>query len=284
MAFFKEVFIFSLGSNSWSEIYYSSANTIAEAATFFPGFIKFRTDLLAPDAVLNKIRISDVLNLRSTVLININRGGTSPSALLPDVTQTAAVITLNSTARPANRQLWMRGLPDDYVMRDDAGRDNPPTAFLKAVQLWIIALNANNYQIPSLNKVAVPPAQPNVYSRITQAAPTAGQNTTTLTFANTYTPQPNNRVIISQCSPKALPGINGHWTLLPLTATTGVINYVMPSANPVILNKGQMRPEIYNFGVINKDTSQFNFYRSRKTGRSFLGGRGRRTAVRIRSL
>jgi hypothetical protein len=85
-------------------------------------------------------------------------------------------------------------------------------------------------------------------------------------------------------SPKLFPGLNGHWDTDYINATTIQIRYNMAQAGPLSVTKGRLRPEQYAYGVINASSSGFNFYRSRRTGKSFLGGRGRRTSVHLRSL
>lgn len=285
MPFFKEVWVFSLGNNSWTEVYYSEAGTIGVASQFSTAFLNARLALLHDEGVLVKIRISDVLNVRATVLTNIGRAGKGAGFGGPDVTNTAAVITLNSTAVPSNRQLWMRGLPDDLVVRTAIGaNDDPPEYFRTSLRTWLQALRNNQYQVRSLSRLAVPPVAPNVYSSIASVTPSAGKpGFSDLAIVGAYSGT-SGRIIISQCSPKLLPGINGHWDVVVIDANTLRIRYNSPQSVAIPITKGRLRPEIYAYGLINNETSSFNFFRSRKTGKSFLGGRGRKTGVRLRSL
>jgi hypothetical protein len=285
---FKVVHVFSQNAQGFNEVYYNNAGSINDVGLIYStSFITAALALKHPDCFWTKVRISDVANLRSTLIININRsgnGGTSTDT--PDVTGTAAVVTLVSTTPAAVRQLWLRGLPDGYVIRLEDGTDAPPWVFTNAIRVWTLALAAANFSVRSLNKVG---ASPNNYTTIASVSGTPGMGQATLTFPNgSYVPQSTARILISQVSPKILPGFNGHWSTSNLvtgsSTTTMNIPYNMPQAGPLNLIRGRFRPEVYNYGVINPTFGGFNFFRGRKTGRSPLVSRGRRTSVRLRSL
>lgn len=285
MAVFKEVWVFSLGINSWSEVYYTTQSSIAEASLFPEQLLASRLAFLHPDAALVKIRVSNIALLREAVPVTINRPGLYKGTDGPDVTNTSAIITLNSTQFPSSRKIWVRGLPDSYVIRAPISDvDTPPAAFKQALGIWINELVNANYQVQSLVKIQVPPVGGVEFYPATAIVATTGAATATITLGFNWIGGIPPRVVLSQFSPKLLPGLNGHWSNTSTALNQLVVPYNMPQPGPINLTKGRARVELYNYGLIDAPSSGFSFYRSRKTGKSFLGGRGRKTGTRLRSL
>jgi hypothetical protein len=285
MAIFKQVWVYTLGANSWTEVYYINESSLTAASTFPYNFLQNRLKMLHQDAQLVAIRVSDVQNLRSSLPVPLNLPGGYTGTDGPDVTNTAAVIKLGNAAIPTSRSIWLAGLPDSYVTRNPTNaQDVQPPAFASALLVWIANLVNNNYQIRYLTKIAIPAVAPNNYTSITSVNGAPGTGITTLTLAAGYTAAANNRVIISQASPKLLPGLNGHWQSTFINPTTITIPYNMPQTGPLNITKGRLRQEAYNYAPIQFAASGFQFYRSRQRGKNFLAGRGRKSGVRLRSL
>jgi hypothetical protein len=281
MAFFKEIWQYTQAEHGFTEVYYSNATNLSQAADFPSTQINLALAMRDRLTFLRKIRVSDVANNRTTVVIPINRAGTATSSEGPDVCSTTAVVTLSSTSVGSRRQLWLRGLNDADVMRfNGSGLDNISPILRAGINAWIAYLARTGYVIQSLRKLTVPP---NAYSRvisITVATPGA----VTVQMAAGWSATSTNRVILSQIDQKLFPGINGHWAISNVASTVFTIAYNSHLANGTYtLTKGRSRPEEYEYGAITAGISGFNKFGSRDTGRSPLGGRGRRSSLVHRS-
>ena len=280
MANFKVVCQFTQPDHGFTEVYYRQADNLAAASVFSSRLIASILNYRAELTSLRKIRISDVLNNRSSVVVNINQTA-SALAGTADMVFTAAIVTLNSPSIGARRQLWVRGLTDDSVKRNlNTGLDEPSANLLAGINQHCRALSQNGFAVRALSRLTVPPL---VYTNIMSVV-VAGSGFVTFVVPNTWNLTTSRRVILSQFSTKEFAGLNGHWTATQVDATHFTVPYT--SALPpgtYLVSKGRTRPEEYVYGVMDYTTSGFNRFGSRDTGKNPLGGRGRRSAPRIRS-
>lgn len=273
MAFFKEIWQYTQGDRGFTEVYYSIASTLASAATFPTGLINAAINLRNELTVLRKIRISDVANNRSSVVVNINRSPTVAGDG-PDIVSTSAILTLNAPETGARRSLWLRGLDDGQVKRDPiTGVDRPTAGLQTAMNTWIRQLANAGYHVQSLKKLGTAPL---IYARISSIT-VSGPGSILLTMPTGFELTTSKRIILSQIDNKLFPGLNGHWAATAVTSNTLTVGYNSHLANSTyLLTKGRSRPEEYQYGPIVASVSGFNKFGSRDTGRSPLGGRGRR--------
>lgn len=280
MAVFKIVFQYTQQDKGFTEVFYRQVDNITTASTFSPAFrqhiMAFRPTL----TVLRKARVSDVLNNRSSVVVNINRAG-GLGDLQPDITGAAAIYTLNAPTIPGRRNIWIRGLADNSVQRNAlTGIDEPSASITTGVADWIGYLKRGNYCVRALARLGVAPL---IYVNVLSLQ-SLGAGSVVLTVPNTWNITASRRVILSQFDVKHFPGLNGHWTATPIDATHFSVPYNNPcGAGTFPLTKGRTRPEEYVYGEIDPNTSDFNRFGTRDTGRNPLGGRGRRSVSRIRS-
>lgn len=280
MPIFKEVFVYTEGDKGFTEVWYSDHPTLAVAATFesafFSNLLQFRNAL----TTLRKIRISDVLNNRSTIIVNVNRSAPFSNSSAA-ISGASAIVTINSTDIASRRQVWLRGLDANQVVRDAvSGADRPPVSLLNNIRTYILTMAGSNYRVRALEKVNPATGFKNIIS-ITSVA---GAGSIKLTFGVAHGLVGGDRLIVSQANVKDYPGLNGHYGVIDVPdAQSLVIRYNMHVTGTFLLAKGRIRKESYVYGAINTSTSKFNFFSTRDTGRSPLGGRGRRSGVRIRS-
>ncbi len=280
MEFFKEVFVFTEGDKGFTEVWFSQAANISVASQFGAAFIDrciaFRNSL----TVLRKIRISSVENNRSTAIVNINRSMASSSNRAA-ISGAAAVYTINAPSISSRRQVWFRGLDAAQVIRNEtSGADILLPGLDNNIKAYISALAGSNYMVRALGKINPVTG----YNKITTVQATAGAGLATLTMQNDHGFAQNARIIVSQTNTKDFPGLNGHYTALAVPTTKSIlIAYNLHVTGTFTATTGRIRAETYSYGAIDTRTSNFNFFGTRDTGRSPLGGRGRRTARRLRS-
>jgi hypothetical protein len=286
MANFKIAFVYSQPiAKGFTEVYYRVADTIQQAATFSTNLLNHACNLRHPLTVLRKIRVSDTLGNRSSLVVAVNQGGNylaGSGDQGPDITGVSAVCLLASVAKASSRRVWLRGLSDTAVTRSSTtGLDTPTEQLRSAINNWIASLSRNNFAIRSLVKLGTPP---NVYQRINSITGTVAQGKVTVTFTGVNQAAVGQRIIISQVSPKLYPGINGHWTVLAIGSNTFDIGYNLDQVPPSAVTVGKWRPEGYEYGQITEAISDFDHFGTRTTGAGFTAGRGRRRALHLRSL
>jgi len=274
MAFFKVVFTYTQTDLGFSEVFYREDTSLEAAASFsdslLQALVRPRTSL----TVLRKARVSSVDNNRNSLVVNINRSsGTSNND--PDVCSTAAVVTINSSAIGARRQVWMRGLPDSYVARvRTTGVDDPAPQFLIFLQNYLQALQDRNFCVRALKKLGT---EPLIYTPI-RSVEVIGPGVVKLTFTVPITITASRRIIISQLDQKQFGGLEGTFTATSITSSTVNVAYNSPLTPGVYeVSKGRSRPAEFEYGVINAGLSAFLKFGSRDTGKNPLGGRGRRS-------
>lgn len=132
MPVYQVTLIYSLFDQGWTETYYRPANS-ARAATDFGGesglapWLQFRPR----ECMIDAIRANEVDGLRRvfTRLVQ-TRGG---PFLDPDITSVCARLYVNFNGG-SGRHLYLRGLSDSQVKRDERGRDVPGSTFFESLE------------------------------------------------------------------------------------------------------------------------------------------------------
>jgi hypothetical protein len=284
VANFKCVFVYSQPtSKGFSEVYYRTATDIAAASVFQRGFLNYATAMRHPLTILQKIRVSDVLNSRNTAVIPQNLTGTAGSTSLgPDVTGVSAVVNLNAPQYGATRRLWLRGLTDNDVTRNGtSGADTPSPELATAITAWIRVLANNQFCVRSLYTVTTAGYQ---NQPLASVSGTVGSGMATFTYVGSVNIPLGSRILITRVSPKLLPGVNGYWTVIAAATNQFTVRYNLDQTPPAALTQGQVRLVAYNYGVISANTSRFDHFGTRTTGAGFTAGRGRKRGQHLRSL
>jgi hypothetical protein len=274
---FKIVFQYTQFNKGWSEVYYKTASDLATAAVIGPELLRASIVLRDPTVVLSKIRVSDTVNNRSSLIqqLNLQNGGIPAG---PEPSGVAALISLNSQVPPASRKVWVRGLVDNFVSRNPlTGADSPPGNLVAAINDWILRLALNLFAIRSLVRLGPPP---NNYTNILSITPVVGGGQVTFNVAPGPVLNVGQLLTVTLINQKTFPGLKGLFSVIASTATTVVVAYNSTLVGPVVLTKGRFRQANYNYGVIVTTGSGFAGFVTRSTGRSPLGGRGAKRGAR----
>lgn len=289
MAIFKEVWAFQAsgisGGNTWTEVYYSTAGSITQAATFHPGFLGLRLAMLHPTARLNKIRVSDIGNPRITSLVKVGSQGTADAAQQPAPIDSAIVCTLNSITGPGRRKLWLRGwsigtgLGLGDAFRDPAsGNDVFTAGFKQKLKSWLIGLASNAYIVLVRTKATVAGFQP---FDVTNADGTSADGKTVLTLVQQPTFAVNDNILATKFSTKDLPSLSGTFKVIAVAANKVTITYTTPSNLAFNTPGAQVRKLVYlETATIDAPSSGPDYIGGRKSRGAFFGTRGARSAHR----
>lgn len=277
---FKVVLQYSEAGKGFQEVFYRNASNIQAASTFDLDFRYAATSFRNPLTVLKKARVSEVTNNRNTAVINLNTSSTyNPGN--PAVTGLAAVFNLNGLAPGGTRRIWLRGLTAVDIVRSQTTGDDQISSNLDLhTSYYFRKLQSLNFTIQFLTPTGT---APNIYQRITTLDGTAGAGVVRLTYVGTSPPVLGKLVKITQVSPKDWPGLNGLFKVLALAGQTFDIAYNLhTTAVGAEVKTGRWRPANYLYGVIDSSRCEFGNFSTRITGKSPLGGRGRRTGTRLR--
>jgi hypothetical protein len=278
---FKLVFQYTQPNKGWTEVFYRTATDLGAASQLPQALILAMTTYKDPLTTLVKCRVSDVLNNRSSVVVNINQIGNFSSAGA-EPTGVAALVNLLSTTPPSTRKIWLRGLSDSAIARSPgSGNDNPNPVLISGINAVINQWSTNGFTIRSLTKVGPPP---NNYISILSVGVVAGAGQVTLNTIAGPVYNPGTLLIINQVNQKQFPGLKGIFSVISSTATTVVIPYNGTVTEIVTLQKGRFRVATYNFGGMQNTGAGFVGFTTRSTGKNPLGGRGAKRGTRgIRS-
>lgn len=282
MPVFKEVWSFSSpGGYTWNEVYYSEDDDITQAANFPPSFINSRLMLLQKLATWKKVRISDVLNPRVTVIKVIKQKGLLIDD--PENGAEAAVFQLSSTTTPATRKLWLRGLAQGSLFRSPTtGEWEISPAFATNSKAFIGKLASNRYLVRSQTRDGQGGI---VRVRVKTVDGTAANGITTITTDVASGVSTGDLVTFTQMDGKLFPGLKGIFKALSGAGLTFTIPYVVAGNQTLTATKGKAMKVTYRTGTtINAAASGFLYGTSRDTKNSDSGSRGAKRATRVRLL
>jgi hypothetical protein len=279
-----------VGNNgaTFNEVYYKDAADAGEATKTVQSLALNRVKFLHPLYKLVQIRSSQVDGNRVTGISVYNWPGQAPAVTSggtlqgPDVAGSSIVCTL-AAATGGSRRIWLRGAPDEYIVRDKtSGLDEPPSILLDALTAWFKALVLNGYGIRRVSPQAPGPLQ-NVKILSVDGTAKDGTSLVTCAVAPGY-PFPS-RVIIGGASKKDLPSLNGRWSLVQAPAGAVVrIPYQTPNGILVSGGSAHIRQEQFQaLAIFAADKCGFHHYGTRTTKNPVTHSRGSRRAVRIRS-
>lgn len=292
MPIYKEVWNFrSNTGGTWSDVFYSEAAALADAANFGNAFINKRLALLHPLNTFTKIRVSEDQNPRVSTIVNINRKGTGNYGIDPDNPPgpsnlgEAAVVTLASSAVAASRKWWLRGMPENGVSRlNETGEDYLAPKFAEALDSFLntIARPNTTYIVHKIS----PAGQNQVVSvDVTRVDGSAANGFSILTCTAPPLVIQGNQIILSQFNPKDFPGLNGTFTVKAVNGNNVTIPYVTPESANLIPLTGKAKKRVVVPGAkLTRSLCGFSFLGTRQTKNPATGSRGAKRAVRIRVL
>lgn len=266
---------------TFNEVYYRTAGTPA-AAGAIDAAITARLPLLHNLNTLLQIRVADVDNVRSTFIQPVNLAGTYNGITPPVAPGLCAVLILGGTIR-GSRRVWMRGLPDGYIARDEtSGKDKPPGNFVNLLTTWFSAMAGVGYGLRYLFSPSEGGAY--VYLPVTQVDGTAGNGTSIVTVVGASPFFANDTAIFGKASKKDLPAFNGRFTVLAESGQTITVAYATPG-NALVKSPGARarKGAYHNVDVFNPASCRFGWYGTRTTKNPLTHSRGARRAARIRT-
>src|SRR5262245_37439972 len=156
MPTFQTTFIFNAERQGWSETFYwtgtSADNAIANALPVGQA----RIGLLGNTVQLESIRVSDVAILGDSLTDEtLNGQNTSVAAAGARDTVSNAVLGRATAENIYRRQIWIRGMPDAFIIYNPAtGKSmlNESPAFIQAWNVWATALVGKGFQLRVIDK------------------------------------------------------------------------------------------------------------------------------------
>jgi len=116
----KMTMFFNFGGQGWSESWYNNAGALPSDANVSPykDLANARFALTAKYVQLMGWRVTDVLNPRSSTVYRYPNPAITGE--LPDVASSAWLIDVKAAGSRGTRQLWLRGVADDWTKYDAA--------------------------------------------------------------------------------------------------------------------------------------------------------------------
>ena len=301
MATWQVEHAFEFQRHGWKEVYYITADTAADAASFTASSVRAFLDMRTPGVLFKAIKVTDVYNPRVGLLrpIGVRRNDYSGNlgsteGRLPDVAQTAVYCRLSAASGPS-RPVFYRGLQDINVRRNADGTPYFPSILPSLQEMKRVITQAPAYQIRSTRPGSNVTASP---KKILSVQHIGDGETRVFLKAADYAALHGNmnqvfdggtvaKVLIQGGSVDShnLPGLKGIFRVLRWgeVANSLDIAYNIPLGvlEPVTPQKLTVRNLWYQFNDIT-DLTPTDF-RSRDTGRptSLQRGRSRRVQSRL---
>jgi hypothetical protein len=273
--------------STFNEVYYVNGSNPTDAATTGAFLGAKRLALLHPLNKILAIRSADVAQPRSTGVVLFNLNGTANIAGIPPsgpCTPGDSVVCTLSGVNGGSRKIWLRGCPDNFILRSSSsGADSPPAELSAALAPWFAALQSNGY---GLRQVQPPAAGPLANIKIVSVDGSLVQGQSTITTNVPPTWASGSRVIIGGASKKDLPALNGRWTTIGnVVGSTFVIPYATPENRLILSNSGKVRWENYSaVNTFQASACGFSYFGTRTTKNPISRSRGAKRAVRIRQV
>jgi hypothetical protein len=116
---FKGTFSFLELGFAWSESWYLSADSLQNAWDKMDAVAERRAETIGSGALLNAIRVTDTTTPRVALTKPVNYPGPPDSATTTiDTPYNGIYVKVQDTNRLYRRQMWLRGIPDTWIMYD----------------------------------------------------------------------------------------------------------------------------------------------------------------------
>lgn len=275
MATYKITFIFGADKQGWSELWYVDANDIQTAGLRGLEVASSRKGLLGTGSVLEAIRVSDEA-IRNDSLIQLTppvAAGPGVGNAIRDTPGNAWLCRIQAGAL-YRRQLWLRGIPDSWIVWDQTLRKYEIPAILQArFDAFRDALVAKTFRIRATEKS--PTVNPLKPITAIAADPSGVWKMTSPVhgLAN------QDYVRISGTKGSNVKQFRGIWQIFGVTADTFFIPLVVVPTSPVwYIGGGMVQRRTTSYKVIDGGTLLRPALR--RTGRAFFVPAGRRPVKR----
>jgi len=279
----KISFFFNSYKQGFSETYYSPVTNPALLVTSLsPQLLTSITQFRTISTLLYAVRGTEIeppFRSFTRLIRGAYQGGqqSDPDAS-PDVVSTTAVIQLVSE-NATKRRVFLRGLPDNYVKRDDFGNDLFIGEFKTMVTKMVAQLIGNGFAV---RKQVKPPLGALAYAPVRLLGPDpVNGRFTRITYSNTvgFNPVVHGKVVCKGTPNNLLPNFPRIATVVEVIAGAPisqlVVLYGVPGGVPISVQKMVVSNLLYTYEAISEFT--FERFSSHKTGRPFgqLAGKKR---------
>jgi hypothetical protein len=291
----KVVVFYNQAERGWSETFYipDSVPPVTLNSTAWVSFLTAAIGLRAAPCVIKAVRITPIgVATVSQLYVTSSQyysGGTNGlgSGLLPDPSSTDAVFQLYNFALTTKRRIFVRGLPDAWVIRDAQGNDLQAGTFITAYNKFFSGMTGLGGEIRRTLPPGAPPNQLISVQQVNAHVTNPNWSTLTLAAASTYN-LATNPIILSRGVPfDDLPGFPRRATVVALSDAnpfTVTIAYRFRNTQAVHPKNMRIQQTAYAYEFIKPATSTtggwiFERFSEHKTGRPFGSLRGRSRAL-----
>ena len=271
MPTYKLIFFFDGQKQGWSETWYEQASSLSQAESDLSTLAQARADMLCPPNRIESIRASDVSIKGDSLVSFFGWSPKNPDVLNLTRDQQGAAVLVRAVAGVGlyRRMMWLRGIPDDWIQFDNAGKPVASAPANKALGLFEAALTAAKWQLRVIEKQTANA----VLTPITGFAQSAVPGYTTVTAPGT--PFGNgSSVRIHGAKNNTTFNPNGVWNVFNYAGNTFDIPLTWPTPAPIWAAFGTVQWRFINY--VNVDSLNIERADFRKTGRAFFVQRGRR--------
>lgn len=272
MATYQLTTVFNQGRAGWSETWYCQASNHEQAITKLRGVLPRRQNLLGGGASIEYIRVSDVTIKGDSQVQQLQNWSVSTSPMGADEPWDGVYVRCE--AGPLyRRQMFLRGIPDDWAGPAGAFPGSPPLngTMTDALKRWSAAAIAQGFQLRCTEKEGAGAVRTPI-----DALGTDAQGRTTFTCTANLGAV-NDRFIVSAYEGKDRKLLNGRHKILVKAGNvyTVKLRYALLE-DPADNTGGQGRPEL----IVYKELEEVVIIRmaKRATGRAFFLPVGRRLA------
>ena len=273
----KMTMLFNFGGQGWSESWYNSASSIPSDPDVAPysTLAIARQGLCAKYVQLMGWRITDAVNPRLSVIHRFPNPAITGD--LPDVASSAWLIDVKTGSGQGTRQLWLRGVADDWTVYDPLAQRFTFTGTIqRKFNALAKVLTNTSWELRNRKPLSTSTtAQP-----ITAIAAVPAGIGCTFTLGTGGTVDPKKPLVVTGVR-KPLSYLNGvYQPLVGFTITGSTVSLRSKSISAFNVTQYQTgawcRNPDYTFNAIS--SMNVSYVAERKVGKAFFVPRGRRSA------
>lgn len=278
---FKYSMLFNFQGQGFSESWYTTAGTLlGTSGSLNPPFLPLaiaRANMTGKYVLLVGVRLTDLSNPRNTQTYAFAQKAQAGDD--PDNVTNSFLVNVRGAANVGNRSLFIRGLPDDAIVWNDAAQVfSPVGVMVRQFSAYRNALLNDGWQLRAVQPIAKPIPAGQLISAITN------NPVTDAVVITTSAAMPNQTLpLLVSGFKKPLSFLNG--TYQPnsgFTITSGssvtLRNRAMTLPQSLTFVSGSAAVRTQNFAFVNVNRVTIEFPRERRTGRAFFVPAGRRRA------
>jgi len=274
----KIVVRYKFAKNSWTEVFYSAGNSnLVQALDRFDVIKTEALNVRQTGTVLLGATASDLADPRAALprRFNLTRGAIPDSS--PDITAVAARCSLTAS-NGKSRKIWLRGLNDEWTLRDAAGNDIPAATLKTKINAYIAGMVSSSLGIRYVSSVIT---NPWILAGAALRTLIGGRYWLRINVAGDMTGLAGSQVYLSGFPQTSLGGAKGIFQVLSAGDGFIVVNYPWTLPDITLTLTGSRFRKI-GYLISNITGGQFEELTTHDTGGSIGRPRGRRRGLRIR--